>query len=58
MTDTQLMRQAVERLAYERGYQAGVESMFDQWCNLRSQLAQYKAEVCRLQQILEERAFQ
>ena len=49
------MNTAVERLAYEKGYQAGVESMFQQWCYLKSQNAQQKAEIARLKEIIEER---
>lgn len=46
-----------ERIAYEKGYQAGVDTMFQQWCNLRSQNQNYKVEVARLREILEEKVY-
>ena len=45
MRKREIMQAAENRLAYEEGYQAGVNSMFEHWCNLRSQNAQYKAEI-------------
>ena len=46
-----------ERAAYEQGYQAGVDTMFNQWCILRSQNQQYKVEIARLREILEEKVY-
>ena len=57
MRKRDIMQTAVERIAYEKGYQNGVDSMFDQWCALRSQNQQYKVEIQRLKEILEERVF-
>ena len=57
MRKREIMQAADKRLAYEEGYQAGVNSMFEQWCNLRSQNAQYKAEIHRLREILEEKVY-
>ncbi len=57
MRKREIMQAEASRTAYEEGYQAGVNSMFEHWCNLRSQNAQYKAEIQRLQEALQERVY-
>ncbi len=57
MRKREVMKTAVERIAYEEGYQDGVNSMFTHWCDLRSQNQQYKVEIARLKEILEEKVF-
>lgn len=57
MRKREIMQAEASRIAYEEGYQAGVNSMFEQWCNLRSQNAQFKAEIERLREVLEEKVY-
>ena len=40
MRKREIVQAEASRTAYEEGYQAGVNSMFEHWCNLRSQNAQ------------------
>ncbi len=55
MRKREVMKTAVERIAYEEGYQDGVDSMFSHWCALRSKNAEYAAEIHRLREALAEK---